>query len=105
MGPPLLDPRPPGPSHRLPAHGIVEQGGPEGLEDRTIVALVAYLQRLGTDINRPEPVDGEPAQEEPVHADPVEAEPVEAQAGDEEAAGGSAGVGAVASTGTSVGVN
>jgi cytochrome c oxidase cbb3-type subunit I/II len=32
---------------------IVDQGGPQGLEDRKIVALIAYLQRLGTDINRP----------------------------------------------------
>ncbi len=33
---------------------IVAQGGPEGLEDKEIVALVAYLQRLGTDIRRAE---------------------------------------------------
>ncbi|TVR04496.1 MAG: cytochrome-c oxidase, cbb3-type subunit I [Deltaproteobacteria bacterium] len=32
------------------AEEIVDQGGPQGLEDREIVALVAYLQRLGTDI-------------------------------------------------------
>lgn len=30
------------------AADIVEQGGPSGLEDREIAALVAYLQRLGT---------------------------------------------------------
>jgi cytochrome c oxidase cbb3-type subunit I/II len=35
---------------------IVIQGGPEGLEDKQIVALIAYLQRLGTDITKPEPV-------------------------------------------------
>jgi cytochrome c oxidase cbb3-type subunit I/II len=35
---------------------IVKQGGPEGLSDRKIVALIAYLQRLGTDIMKPEPV-------------------------------------------------
>jgi cytochrome c oxidase cbb3-type subunit I/II len=29
---------------------IAEQGGPAGLEDREIAALVAYLQRLGADI-------------------------------------------------------
>jgi cytochrome c oxidase cbb3-type subunit I/II len=29
---------------------IAAAGGPEGLEDRKIVALIAYLQRLGTDI-------------------------------------------------------
>lgn len=31
---------------------IEQQGGPAGLEDREIVALVAYLQRMGTDIKR-----------------------------------------------------
>jgi cytochrome c oxidase cbb3-type subunit I/II len=34
---------------------IATQGGPEGLEDTKVVALIAYLQRLGTDIKRPEP--------------------------------------------------
>jgi len=32
------------------ADGIVAQGGPAGLEDKEIVAMVAYLQRLGHDI-------------------------------------------------------
>jgi cytochrome c oxidase cbb3-type subunit I/II len=32
------------------AEEIAQQGGPGGLETREIVALVAYLQRLGTDI-------------------------------------------------------
>ncbi len=31
---------------------IVKQGGPRGLETKEIVALVAYLQRLGTDIKK-----------------------------------------------------
>jgi cytochrome c oxidase cbb3-type subunit I/II len=35
---------------------VVVQGGPEGLEDKQIVALVAYLQRLGTDITKTEAV-------------------------------------------------
>ena len=35
---------------------VVTQGGPEGLADKQIVALIAYLQRLGTDITKPEPV-------------------------------------------------
>jgi cytochrome c oxidase cbb3-type subunit I/II len=38
---------------RAVAAAIQEQGGPKGLEDREIVALVAYLQRLGTDIKKP----------------------------------------------------
>lgn len=33
------------------AAGVVASGGPSDLEDKEIVALVAYLQRLGTDIN------------------------------------------------------
>jgi cytochrome c oxidase cbb3-type subunit I/II len=32
------------------AEEIVQQGGPAGLEDRQLVALIAYLQRLGTDL-------------------------------------------------------
>jgi cytochrome c oxidase cbb3-type subunit I/II len=32
------------------AAGIAAQGGPQGLEDKEIVALVAYLQRLGRDL-------------------------------------------------------
>lgn len=35
------------------AESIESSGGPAGLEDRSIIALVAYLQRLGTDISRP----------------------------------------------------
>ncbi|MEM8873567.1 MAG: cytochrome-c oxidase, cbb3-type subunit I [Planctomycetota bacterium] len=31
---------------------IQAQGGPAGLEDKDVTALIAYLQRLGTDINR-----------------------------------------------------
>jgi cytochrome c oxidase cbb3-type subunit I/II len=31
---------------------IAEQGGPKHLESKQIVALVAYLQRLGTDIKK-----------------------------------------------------
>jgi cytochrome c oxidase cbb3-type subunit I/II len=32
------------------AERIASQGGPKHLESKQIVALVAYLQRLGTDI-------------------------------------------------------
>ncbi len=35
---------------KLVAAAIVEQGGPRGLEDKQIVAIVAYMQRLGRDI-------------------------------------------------------
>jgi cbb3-type cytochrome c oxidase subunit II len=40
------------------AAAVVEQGGPSGLEDKEITALVAYLQRLGTFLEAP------PAEEE-----------------------------------------
>jgi cytochrome c oxidase cbb3-type subunit I/II len=49
----------------LIAGEIVEQDGPPGLEDKEIVALIAYLQRLGTDIFKtPEPeAQGQAAEE------------------------------------------
>ena len=34
---------------------IAGQGGPKNLQDREVVALIAYLQRLGTDIHKPKP--------------------------------------------------
>ena len=34
------------------AEEIVAQGGPSGLEDKEIIAMVAYLQRLGTDLKK-----------------------------------------------------
>lgn len=55
----------------LIAGQIVEDGGPAGLEDKEVVALIAYLQRLGTDIYKtPEPeadaeVGGSETQDEP----------------------------------------
>jgi cytochrome c oxidase cbb3-type subunit I/II len=35
---------------RTIAADVKAQGGPSGLEDKQVVALIAYLQRLGTDI-------------------------------------------------------
>ncbi len=35
------------------ADDLVKQGGYEGIADKKIVALIAYLQRLGTDIKQP----------------------------------------------------
>ena len=34
---------------------LVSQGGPEGTEDKKIIALIAYMQRMGTDISKPAP--------------------------------------------------
>ena len=35
---------------RTIAAAIIEQGGPSGLEDKEIIAIIAYMQRLGQDI-------------------------------------------------------
>jgi len=43
------------------AAAIAQQGGPAGLEDSQLVALIAYLQRLGTDIKRSPKVATAPA--------------------------------------------
>jgi len=40
---------------RLIAEDVAKSEGPTGLEDRKVTALVAYLQRLGTDISKPPP--------------------------------------------------
>jgi cytochrome c oxidase cbb3-type subunit I/II len=42
------------------ADEIVKQGGPAGLEDKQIIPMVAYLQRLGTDIKNASPPASEP---------------------------------------------
>jgi cytochrome c oxidase cbb3-type subunit I/II len=42
---------------------VVAQGGPPGLETKKIVALTAYLQRLGTDIKKFKPQPAPPAGE------------------------------------------
>jgi cytochrome c oxidase cbb3-type subunit I/II len=34
---------------------VLQQGGPQGLEDKQVTALIAYLQRLGTDIRKAPP--------------------------------------------------
>jgi cytochrome c oxidase cbb3-type subunit I/II len=57
------------------AASVVDQGGPSGLEDKQIVALVAYLQRLGTDITKPEPMP--PAADAPAATGAGEEEPVQ----------------------------
>jgi cytochrome c oxidase cbb3-type subunit I/II len=42
------------------AREIVDLGGPPGLENKKIVALIAYLQRLGTDVRKePTPASGD----------------------------------------------
>ncbi|MFK7789078.1 MAG: cbb3-type cytochrome c oxidase subunit II, partial [Phycisphaeraceae bacterium] len=47
------------------AQRIEEQGGPpaEQLADKQVVAIIAYLQRLGTDLTREPAVDVEPVEE------------------------------------------
>ena len=48
---------------------LVEQGGPANVQDTQIIALIAYLQRLGTDISLP---DSPPAAPPPA-ASPADA--------------------------------
>ncbi len=43
------------------AKGDGSGNGPKGLEDKKIVALIAYLQRIGTDISKPAPAPAVPA--------------------------------------------
>ncbi len=38
---------------------LVQQGGPVRTQNQSIVALIAYLQRLGVDLNRPQTADKE----------------------------------------------
>jgi cytochrome c oxidase cbb3-type subunit I/II len=45
---------------RVIAQELVKQGGYDGLEDKKVIALVAYLQRLGTDITKPPPAETAP---------------------------------------------
>jgi cytochrome c oxidase cbb3-type subunit I/II len=37
------------------AEELVAQGGPEGMEHKKVIAMIAYMQRLGTDISKPPP--------------------------------------------------
>jgi cytochrome c oxidase cbb3-type subunit I/II len=46
---------------RRMAARIAEQGGPAGLEDKELTALIAYMQRLGTDIKGAGPMAQAPA--------------------------------------------
>jgi cytochrome c oxidase cbb3-type subunit I/II len=46
------------------AASLAEMGAPKNLEDREIVALIAYLQRLGTDIKKPSLTLGEASSDE-----------------------------------------
>jgi cytochrome c oxidase cbb3-type subunit I/II len=47
------------------AADIQKSGGPAGLADKEITALVAYLERLGTDIRQPAAVTPAPAAPRP----------------------------------------
>ena len=49
------------------AEDIAKQGGPKGLENKQVIALIAYLQRLGTDLNKPPPSNA-PAASTPASA-------------------------------------
>jgi cytochrome c oxidase cbb3-type subunit I/II len=59
---------------------IVAQGGPKGLEDKEVVALIAYLQRLGTDLF------AKPAEPAPTAPAPAAPTPAPAKTADKPAA-------------------
>ena len=48
-------PDPPGSQAATLSQEIVAQGGSADLADKEIIALIAYMQRLGTDIKKPVP--------------------------------------------------
>ena len=50
---------------KLVAADIEKSGGPAGLADKEITALVAYLERLGTDIRQPAAPPAAPASPAP----------------------------------------
>ncbi len=54
------------------AHNLTEQGGQAGLEGKKILALIAYLQRLGIDISKPDPDSAPPPVETIVATDTVD---------------------------------
>jgi cytochrome c oxidase cbb3-type subunit I/II len=59
---------------RAVAASIAKQGGPKNLGDKQIVALVAYLQRLGTDLHKAPPADaGGPLRAAAPNPDPASA--------------------------------
>jgi cytochrome c oxidase cbb3-type subunit I/II len=61
---------------RAIAESILAQGGPDRLADKEIVAMVAYLQRLGTDIRRTDQAAmAQPAMAQPAMAQPAMASP------------------------------
>lgn len=54
---------------KLIADDIAKAGGLKSLEDKQIVALIAYMQRLGTDISKPPPTaEGNVEGDEPTDA-------------------------------------
>lgn len=52
------------------AKDIADQNGPEGLENKKVVALIAYIQRLGVDLFKTPPTSAE--EEAPTAANPDE---------------------------------
>jgi cytochrome c oxidase cbb3-type subunit I/II len=54
---------------------VVKQGGQAGLEDKEVVALIAYLNRLGTDLGKPAPTAAPAPVPAPVQAEAKDAKP------------------------------
>jgi cytochrome c oxidase cbb3-type subunit I/II len=58
------------------AREIEEQGGMGGLEDKKVIALIAYIQRLGTDLFAPPPETAPDASDGPGGSEPAMPEAV-----------------------------
>jgi cytochrome c oxidase cbb3-type subunit I/II len=58
---------------------LIQQGGYPNLHDKKIIALVAYLQRIGADISAPPPAETPSA---PTETPPVQPKPEGGAAGD-----------------------
>lgn len=58
---------------------IVAQGGPKNLEDKEVIALIAYLQRVGTDLFAKPAATTAPAAPAPVETAAVSSSPLAAQ--------------------------
>ncbi|MBI1303754.1 MAG: cytochrome-c oxidase, cbb3-type subunit I [Phycisphaera sp.] len=56
---------------------VVEEQGPAGMEDRQVIALVAYLMRLGTDLNKPVPETAPAAATTEIARSATDAEPAD----------------------------
>ncbi len=61
------------------AADVVKQGGPAGMQEKQAIALIAYLQRIGTDLFRTEEAKKKPGEAAPADAAPPSEAPAAAR--------------------------